>query len=45
MEGRFGFVLVKIEPVAGGSVAHTVARPCNDAGSALETVHALAKIG
>ena len=45
VQGRLGLVLVKIEPMAGGSVAHAVARPCSDAGFALETLHALAEIG
>ena len=32
VQGCFGFDLVKIEPVASGSVAHAVARPDADAG-------------
>ena len=44
MESRLGFVLVKIEPVASGCVAHAVARPGEDVGFAFETFHALADI-
>ena len=44
VQGCLGLVLVKIEPMAGGGVAHAVARPCSNAGSALETVHALAEV-
>ena len=44
MESRLGFVLVKIEPMASGCVAHAVAWPCNDAGFTLETVHATPEV-
>ena len=44
MQGRLGFVLIVIEPMAGGCVAHAVAWPDADAGSALETVHAAPEV-
>ena len=44
MQGSFGFVLVKIEPMAGGCVAHAVARPGEDAGFALETLNAAPEV-
>ena len=44
VQGCFGLVLVKIEPMAGGCMAHAVARPCNDADSALETFHAAPEV-
>ncbi len=44
VQGCLGFVLIIVEPMAGGCVAHTVARPGEDAGSALETVHAAPEV-
>ena len=44
VQGRLGLVLVKIEPMAGGSVAHAVARPCIDAGFTLETLNAAPEV-
>ena len=44
MQGCLGFVLIIFEPMAGGGVAHAVARPFNDAGSALETLHAAPEV-
>ncbi len=44
MQGSFGFVLIIVEPVAGGCVTHAIAWPYADAGSALETVHAAPEV-
>ena len=44
MQGCLGFVLIIVEPMAGGSVAHAVAWPCEDAGFALETFHAAPEV-
>ena len=44
VQGSFGFVLIVIQPVTGRCMAHAVAWPASDAGSALETVHAAPEV-
>ena len=41
---RLCFILVVIEPMAGGSVPHAVARPSGDASFTFEAFHALAEV-
>ena len=44
VQGCLGFVLIIVEPVASGCVAHAVARPDDYAGFTLETVHATPEV-
>jgi len=44
VKGCLGFVLVIVEPMAGGCVTHAVARPGEDAGFTLEMFNAAPEV-